>query len=239
MATPVIDAEALREFLDKATPYFSSDYLSAVSAAMARRTRALQADWPGWPALWDRTPVGRKLRAETRQRWQPELNRLLPGIRAGDGDGVMAALARVPERPPWLTDWVTYWLHAGHPELVWWARWIYRPDNRTGALLLIVDDPTRILNAGGLAATYRLMGDATRYLGSVLALTHPLDDVEESYRPAVALASVYAVYMFTMAAWKMTEEFTKVLPPLPVVIRTLLGLTRWEGKHFGAKGQTD
>ncbi len=40
----------------------------------------------------------------------------------------------------------------------------------------------------------------------------------------VFLAAVYGVYMQTVLRMRMTKEFTNILPPLPDLIRRLLGV---------------
>lgn len=239
MSTPVVDAEALKEFFEKAVPQFPSGFLATVSKRLEERTRVVRTQQLAWPQLWDLAPVSRRIHSNERKIWEPRLEPLMAAIEFGHVGELFGELERWPDRPQWLVDWATYWLHLGHPEHLWWARWVYRADNRTGSLLLILDDPEQMVADDSLSQQYQKISDAVRFLESVLSLTHPLDDVEDVYRTQVALATVYAVYMFTMAAWKMTEEFTQVLPSFPVVIKNLLGVTRWEGKYVGTEGQTN
>ena len=42
------------------------------------------------------------------------------------------------------------------------------------------------------------------------------------------LAAVYGVYMFTVLRMRMTQEFTRLVPPLPDLIRRLLGVYHLE-----------
>jgi hypothetical protein len=44
----------------------------------------------------------------------------------------------------------------------------------------------------------------------------------------VFLACVYAVYMYTALRLRMTQEFNKVVPPLPQLVRRLLGVWKLE-----------
>ncbi|MCY0885785.1 MAG: hypothetical protein OWV35_07875, partial [Firmicutes bacterium] len=89
-----------------------------------------------------------------------------------------------------------------------------------------------------LPEAYRLVQAGTAFVGEVLAATRRLRQVGEPYRPLLALAAVYGVYLFTMTAWKMSQEFTTLLPPFPAVLKTMLGLTRWEGRPRGPEGQS-
>jgi hypothetical protein len=44
----------------------------------------------------------------------------------------------------------------------------------------------------------------------------------------VFLAAVYGIYMYTVLRMRMTQEFNKVVPELPDLIRRLLGVYRPE-----------
>ena len=44
----------------------------------------------------------------------------------------------------------------------------------------------------------------------------------------VFLAAVYGIYMYTVQRMRMTREFNKLLPPLPDLIRRLLGVYHLE-----------
>ena len=229
-ATPLIDAEVLREFFEKAEPFLTPEYLARLSADLERRRVLVDSHFPGWPELWERSFATKRLTREDREIWEPRLQPLLPLLQTGQVNPALDLLAQMPERPKWAVDWATFWAHAGNPEVAWWARWVYTPASETGALLLLLDNPTVLQGAPDLSSTYQRVSDAVRFLSAVLDSTRQLDAVDAPYRPMATLAVVYTVYMFTMSSWKLTEEFTQVLPPFPVVVRMLLGLNRWEGK---------
>ncbi len=44
----------------------------------------------------------------------------------------------------------------------------------------------------------------------------------------VLLAAVYGVYMYTVLRMRMTREFNRVVPPLPDLVRRLLGVYHLE-----------
>ncbi len=227
---PLVDAEVLREFLDKAEPFLNDAYLEKTSSDMAERSRSVQQQFPDWPELWDLAPATRRLSQEERSLWRPRAEALLPLVRDGRVEEALEQAAELPGRPKWLVDWATFWAHLERPERVWWARWVYAPGPQTGALLLLLDNPGVLKAGDALRDTYVRVGEAVRFLEAVLESTRSLTPVAAEFRAPVTLATVYAVYMFTMASWKLTEEFTQVLPPFPVVVRVLLGLNRWEGK---------
>lgn len=236
MTAAVIDAQAVGEFLDKAQPWLTEAVLADVGRSLESRARQAPRLMDRWTALWDLAPVGRRISPEERASWAPHLQEWLADLREGDAERVLARLDETAERPGWLVDWATFWLHVRDPANPWWARWVFRPDHQTGALLLVVDDAL-LVGRGTLTATYQEIQRLAEFLAAVLASTGRLRSVPEPHRVTVALASVYAVYLFTMAAWRMTDEFTEVLPPFPVVVKTLLGLTRWEGTRLGGQSE--
>jgi hypothetical protein len=141
------------------------------------------------------------------------------------------------QAPPWLWEWATFWLAAFWPEdFVWWSRWMFLPQTRTGAVALVLTDPEAL--TGQDSQLYQLIVQAGRFTDQVMESQHRLSAVEPPYRHLVGLAMVYAVYLFTMTSWRLTEEFTHVLPSFPKVVTSLLGIQRWEG-YGVAKGETN
>lgn len=232
VARLVVDAAALQEFLDKAEPLLEPPALLSLDAALQRRTARVHREDMGWAARWALAPVSRRVDPADRLRWQPELEPIWGLAAAGDGEGLVSHLAQRPSTPDWLLDWATYWLNIHAPEWPWWGRWVYRRDGGTGALPLVTGDMEGLSDVG-LVEAYGAIQQDVQFLGSVLDSTRRLTAVSDEHRPLVALGAVYAVYMFTMAAWKLTEEFTRVFPPFPVVLQTLLGVSRWEAMERG------
>lgn len=235
MSAPLIDAETLREFLDKAEPLMPQDYLRRVELALERRPRRAALQTLPWQSLWQEAPATRRLPAEERARWQGAAQAAFAAVLREDAGAVLSA---VEEAPQWLRDWATFWLHGSDPEAhPWWARWVYQPGDRTGALLLVLDD-AGALQGLGAAECYGAMAEANRFLAEVIGSTRRLPGIAREHAATVALAAVYGVYMFTMASWRMTTEFTQALPPFPTVVRALLGIDRREWSQVGAQGQT-
>ena len=228
----VVDGAAVQEFLDKAEPMLEPRALASLDAALHRRTAHAHREEVGWAARWALAPGARRVDPADRLRWQPELEPVWALAAAGEGEALLSLLAERPAAPAWLVDWATYWLNIHAPDYPWWARWVYRREEGTGALPLVTGD-MESLRGAGLVAVYGAIRQDVRFLGSVLESTRRLAAVSDEYRPLVALAAVYAVYMFTMAAWKLTDEFTRVFPPFPVVLQALLGVNRWEAMDRG------
>jgi hypothetical protein len=118
-------------------------------------------------------------------------------------------------------------LHFTNPEGQWlWTRWMWDPKPGTGALPLVVEDgydlngasPGEIYTKVGIATAFvRATGDAAGFS----KLSNSPFDID------VFLSCVYAVYMYTTLRLRMTQEFNKVVPQLPELIRRLLGVWRF------------
>lgn len=237
MTRLVVDAETLGEFLAKATPFLPDDLLRTYGSALRLRSR-LASDGLSVDRAWQLAPATRRLPKAEREAAWPHVQEVWKPIERDDARAVLALLDDWPARPGWAVDWATFWLACRRPdEAAWWARWVYRPPERTGALTLVVAD-LEGLDGGGLSATYERVRQASAFVGAVLDSLRALTPVPDEHRSTVALASVYAVYMFTMAAWRMTPEFTQVMPPFPRVVQKLLGIDgRWEATQDGAEGE--
>ncbi len=237
MSVPLIDAQVLQEFLDKAEPLLSEADLRAIGDCMQRRTGALLAGDTDVAEALRQAPATRRLQARDLGGWDDRLREIWPQLRQGDADGALLRLCEREEPPPWIVDAATFWLHAASPaENPWWARWVLERRRRTGAILLLLDDPGALAE-GGTAQAYVDLRQAVQFLTEILAATRRLRPVAQPYRATVALAAVYAVYMFTMASWRMTDEFTQVMPPFPGVVASLLGVARREVRCVGGEGE--
>jgi len=120
-------------------------------------------------------------------------------------------------------------LHFSDPERHWlWARWMWDPETRTGALPLVLVDSVA-LEGPGAGAIYGRIGVATR---AVMATADELGFTRMRSSPFavdVYLAAIYGVYLYTVTRLRMTQEFTRVIPRLPDLVRRLLGVYRLEG----------
>lgn len=128
-----------------------------------------------------------------------------------------------PLQGPAAAELASELLHCAYPGLHWlWARWIWSAESRTGALALLIGEDYE-LEAGGLGATYE-------------RVCHALDTLDASPEAAafrlhgggrlatdVLLACTYGVYMQTVLGLKMTQEFNALVPPMPQLVRRLLG----------------
>lgn len=119
-------------------------------------------------------------------------------------------------------------LHFVYPDRYWlWTRWMWDPRTETGALPLVTMDDVDLtgelrgevyLKVGEAVAFVDQTGKATGFtaLGS--------HDAADSFGIDVYLAAVYSVYMYTVLRMRMTQEFNRLVPELPDLVRRLLGV---------------
>jgi hypothetical protein len=115
-------------------------------------------------------------------------------------------------------------LHFSDPDRYWlWSRWMWDPEARTGALPLVMVEDFDF--AGGDAgAVYLRVGAAT---AAVIATARDLGFQRMGASPFavdVYLAAIYGIYLYTVTRLRMTQEFNKVIPQLPDLVRRLLGV---------------
>jgi hypothetical protein len=115
-------------------------------------------------------------------------------------------------------------LHFSDPQRYWmWSRWMWDPEARTGALPLVMVDEFDF-SGPDAGAVYLRVGAATagviataRDLGFQRMATSP-------YSVDVYLAAIYGIYLYTVTRLRMTQEFNRVIPQLPDLVRRLLGV---------------
>lgn len=120
-------------------------------------------------------------------------------------------------------------LHFLDPERYWlWSRWMWDPDTATGSLpLVMVEDFD--FDGPDAGAVYLRVGAAT---SSVIATAGELGYQRMGSSPFavdVYLAAIYGIYLYTVTRLRMTQEFNRVIPQLPDLVRRLLGV-----KHLTA-----
>lgn len=125
-------------------------------------------------------------------------------------------------------------LHFAAPDRYWlWTRWIWDPVVGTGALPLLVGDDVDLgaalscVEQGGERATaYETVGEASAMVASTARALGLFP--EGPFDLDVFLACVYGVYMYTVLRMRMTQEFNRIVPELPQLVRRLLGVNGLE-----------
>lgn len=121
-------------------------------------------------------------------------------------------------------------LHFTFPDRYWlWARWMYNAGTRTGTLPLLMDGDKEVRGATP-GETYLNVGRAivmvTQVKDAEWLFHGGLTDapLERPFAIDTFLAASYGAYLYGITAWRLTREFHKILPPLPRLVRRLLGL---------------
>jgi len=119
-------------------------------------------------------------------------------------------------------------LHFTEPGQYWlWTRWIWDPDAGTGALTLLTTD--MVLNPGATRGeAYLTVGQATAFVDETGRAVGLAPAGPGLFGVDVLLAAVYGVYMYTVLQMRMSREFNRVIPPLPDLVRRLLGVYHLE-----------
>jgi hypothetical protein len=117
-------------------------------------------------------------------------------------------------------------LHFSAPEHHWlWARWVWNPDSRTGALPLLIGEDYE-LEADGLGNSYERVSEALTALDCAPEASAFRLRGGGRLATDVLLACTYGVYMRTVLGLKMTQEFNALVPDITQLVRRLLGTHR-------------
>jgi hypothetical protein len=119
-------------------------------------------------------------------------------------------------------------LHFTYPDRYWlWTRWMWDPRIETGSLRLVTMEELDLAGAGR-GDTYVRVGEAVTFVHETGRAAGFTARGNPTFAIDVFLASVYAIYMYTVLRMRMTQEFNKIVPELPDLVRRLLGVYRPE-----------
>ncbi len=238
MAGPVVDTPSAQEFQREIAGRISAGELAVIAAGLERKSQALQELLAPGAGRLDRAALRQVLRwvFATRRKADEILDAIGPDrlgaaiaglLDPGEAPAVRfdrfdAALAGFPvpgfDLPGEL-------LHFTHPGQYWlWTRWLWDPGTGTGALRLVTTDDTSLATSGSRGEIYLTVGQAMAFVdetGKAAGFTAAGPGL---FGADVFLAAVYGVYMYTVLRMRMTQEFNRLLPPLPDLIRRLLGI---------------
>lgn len=121
-------------------------------------------------------------------------------------------------------DFASEMLHFTNPKEYWlWTRWIWDPTAGTGALPLVSVEEINLFGD--------TLGDSYMKIGLALIFVKETGDAagfesfsDSPYSIDVFMSCVYAIYMYTTLRIRMTQEFNKIIPQLPELIRRILGV---------------
>ncbi|HET9769645.1 MAG TPA: hypothetical protein VFS16_02060 [Acidimicrobiia bacterium] len=243
MGGQVVDTQSAEEFMRETLENVSRDELTSVAALLDGKAAGFGAllGSPGQARTLERADLRRVLRSvfATRRKADAILDGVGPDRLGAAVDDLLHGPGLVTERfaafdvvladhPEPGFDLPSELLHFTFPDRWWlWTRWMWDPRAGTGALPLVTvedfdwDAPNRpegYLRVGEAMAFVNETGKAVGFtnLGSGM------------FGADVFLACVYAVYMYTVLRLRMTQEFNRIVPELPDLVRRLLGVYRPE-----------
>ena len=234
----VVDTSAASEFYGRVLQHVDTRELARIGEALERKSvamRALVGDDPaqmtseqvrellGW-IFCSRRRVNRIFAVVEADELARAIGDLMhgPGGVADRYERFAQLLAPVPGVSEDLPGEL---LHFLDPTRYWlWTRWLWDPTAETGALALVTTEGTDLGLGASPGEAYMAVGNAMAFVSQTGQAAGFAALGSGPFGTDVFLASVYAVYMQTVLALRMTQEFTKMLPDLPDLVRRLLGV---------------
>jgi hypothetical protein len=242
MPGPVVDTASAQEFEREIAERISADELAAIAADLGRKSEALRELLAPGAARLDRAALRQALRwVFAARRHADEILDSVGPQRLGaaiqdllDHDDKPAARfdrfdALLTELPGAGFDLPGELLHFTFPGQYWlWTRWLWNPQTGTGALSLVTTDDIDLTDGATRGEVYLTVGRATAFVSETGKAAGFTAAGPGLFGTDVFLAAVYGIYMYTVLRMRMTREFNKLLPPLPDLIRRLLGVYHLE-----------
>jgi hypothetical protein len=243
MGGQVVDTQSAEEFMQETLEKVSRDELLSVAALLDAKAAGFAAlmGSPGQARQLPREDLRRVLRSifATRRKVDAILDDVGParlGAAIDDlihGDGPVterfaafdAVVAGYPEQG---FDLPSELLHFTAPDRWWlWTRWMWDPRAGTGSLALVTTEDFD-LDAPDRGEGYLRVGEAMAFVNETGKAVGFTDLGSGLFGADVFLACVYTVYMYTVLRLRMTQEFNRIVPELPDLVRRLLGVYRPE-----------
>lgn len=241
-----IDVPTAKEFIDEVHRHVGQDELTVLHAELAEKAAFFAArlapgaidelDGAGLREVLERTFVARRrASAVLGVRSDAELRTWVGDLLHGTDplatrfDRFCADVELPRAKGLAAEELAAELLHFGDPRRYWlWARWMWAPDARTGALPLLIGEDFDLEDDSGAGAIYERVGTALAALDdSPEAASFRRADGSDVPIPRLGtdlfLVCVYGVYMRTVLGLKMTSEFNSIVPPIPQLARRLLG----------------
>jgi hypothetical protein len=243
MTGPLVDVESAQELMREALGKISSwelDTIEEECRAKHRGVRALLGPERSMPLGEDelrrllrsvfatRRRVEELFRSVGPARLADEIGRLVGGTEPLPARFQAFVDALAPVSPRVASDLAAECLRYTAPDRHWlWTRWIWDRETRTGALPLVTTEGYD-LDGGTAGGTYVRVGEAlaaVQRTGEAAGFTRI---GQGRFGLDAFLACVYGVYVYTAVRLRITQEFNRVIPPLPELCRRLLGVHRME-----------
>jgi hypothetical protein len=243
IAGPVVDTPSAQEFQREILGRITAEELQAISADLERKSRMLRDLLQPGPGIVDRAALRQVLRLAfaTRRHADQILDEVGPGRLApaiadllGGGDDLAARYdqfgALLTGHPGAGFDLPSELLHFTYPDRYWlWTRWMWDPRTETGALGLVTTDDVDLTEGTSRGEVYLAVGRAIAFVDETGKAAGFTTAGPGLFGTDVFLAAVYGIYMYTVLRMRMTREFNRLVPPLPDLIRRLLGVYHLEG----------
>jgi hypothetical protein len=243
MGGQVVDTQSAEEFMRETLEKVSRDELLSVAELLDAKGAGFRAllGQPGQPRSLDRGDLRRVLRSifATRRKADAILDSVGPDRLGAAIDDLLHGASLVPERfrvfdavmadhPDPGFDLPSELLHFTFPDRWWlWTRWMWDPRAGTGSLPLVTTEEFE-LDAADRGEGYLRVGEAMAFVNETGKAVGFTDLGSGLFGADVFLACVYAVYMYTVLRLRMTQEFNRIVPELPDLVRRLLGVYRPE-----------
>ncbi len=243
MGGQVVDTQSAEEFMRETLEKVSRDELMSVATLLEAKASGFAAllGVPGQARELPRDDLRRVLRScfGTRRKADAILDDVGParlGAAIDDlihGEGLVterfaAFDAVLADHPEPGFDLPSELLHFTAPDRWWlWTRWMWDPRAGTGSLPLVTTEDFD-LDAPDRGEGYLRVGEAMTFVnetGKAVGFTSMGSGL---FGADVFLACVYSVYMYTVLRLRMTQEFNRIVPELPDLVRRLLGVYRPE-----------
>lgn len=242
MPGPVVDTLSAQEFLREILDKVPAAELTAIAGDLERKSRTLQELLSPGASLLDRDTLRQALRwvFATRRSADRILDAVTPerlGAAIGDllfsVDGLSARFDRfdavLAEFPDPAFDLPGELLHFVFPDQYWlWTRWIWDPRTETGALALVTTDDIDLTAGERRGEVYLTVGQAMAFVDETGKAAGFTTAGRGLFGVDVFLAAVYGIYLHTVLRMRMTQEFTRVVPRMPDLVRRLLGVYHME-----------
>lgn len=243
MAGQVVDTQSAEEFMRETLENVSRDELISVAALLDAKSAGFAGlvGSPGQARQLPRDDLRRLLRSvfATRRRADAILDDIGPARLGAAIDDLVHGAGLVTDRfvafdevlgahPEPGFDLPSELLHFTAPDRWWlWTRWMWDPRAGTGSLPLVTTEDFD-LAAPDRGEGYLRVGEAMAFVnetGKAVGFTNLGSGL---FGADVFLACVYSVYMYTVLRLRMTQEFNRIVPELPDLVRRLLGVYRPE-----------
>ena len=243
MGGQVVDTQSAEEFMRETLENVSREELTSVAALLDAKAAGFAGllGSPGQARDLSRADLRRVLRSvfATRRKADAILDGVGPERFGAAVDDLIHGPGLVPERfvafdavmvdfPDPGFDLPSELLHFTVPDSWWlWTRWMWDPRAGTGALPLVTVEDFDF-DAPNRGEGYLKVGEAMAFVNETGKAVGFTDLGKGVFGADVFLACVYAVYMYTVLRLRMTQEFNRIVPELPDLVRRLLGVYRPE-----------